>query len=66
MMKFSLVALTTLAILIAFIPWCLAAGGEAGSDDEATYFIYRDRAGFVRLSAGMGCTRPYISSRGSS
>ena len=30
MTKFSLVALTTLAILIAFIPCCLAAGGEYG------------------------------------
>ena len=51
-MKFSVVPLTTLANLIAFIPWC-PAGGESGSDDETTYFTYRDRAGFVRLSAGV-------------
>ena len=40
MMKFTLVVLMTLAILIAFIPGCLAAGGESGSDDEVTYFTY--------------------------
>ena len=39
-MLFSLVVLTTLGILIAFIPCCLAAGGESGSDDEPTYFTY--------------------------
>ena len=61
MMKFSQVALTTLAILIAFIRCCLAAGEESWSDDGTTRFTYRDCARFVRLLAGVGCTRPYNS-----
>ena len=52
-MMFSLVVLTTLAILIAFIPCCLAAGGESGSDDEANYFTYLITKGsFLYLQTG--------------
>ena len=42
----------------------LAAGGESGGDDEATYFTYCAR--FVQLLAGVGCTHSYSSFHSSS